>query len=839
MSRSSSPSGGKSRNDAPSGGAAEEAARAPDASRTLYRADLSDPRQRAAQPREVLRGRAARRAESTSDVTRFRGVLPATLAGAVATGAAALLFPPAGGHAAPGPLSLPHARAGLACASCHAEQATEGAREPDDARGGRTAARPLDQVCVGCHGAHGSTRRSHGRLLASGALSCATCHPIHRGDQGVVFDPARPPLRFAPGAEVELASSAFRPSQLATVPIVTAGSCAPCHDLGAPRDPIARCLVAAQAPLGDARPITCFDEHRPALPEGSAQGAGSGGIGAGRGGIGGSGRRAGTSAGSGPGTGAVSGGVCSGQHTEDRALAWDAARDAAAAMPVVTGAAAGGAATPARALLWLGAGLAAGALAFAGSRGRRALRDQRARGAGRDAAAAEAMLRPAARVRLPRIDTTTCLGCYACVDACPYDVLAVEKYVAVVARPEACCGLTLCEQRCPNGSLTIEGGAPIADRPRLGDDLGSLDVPGLHLAGDVTGLPLIKNAIHQGAHAATRIAEDLRQAGPRGASGQELDLIIVGAGPAGISAALRARELGLSFEVIEQGSVAQSIQSFPRGKLVFDQPLDLPMTGKLWLKESTKEELLSHWLRIVRKERLPILQDTRMVSVARAAGAGAPAVGATAGRGAPAVDAVDATAGFVVVTEPREGGPRTERRARRVLLAIGQRGSPRRLPFELSAEVEGRVYYHLADARSLAGSRVLIVGLGDVAMEAAIALSRQPATDVTVVYRGAGFRRGKTRNIEELRRLAAASRLSLLLETDVSALAADPGGALVATLASPSGGRAHPCDAVLVLIGSIPPWSALRAAGVRPTAEPSDRSELGDVQGTTPAVPAP
>ncbi|MGK4004249.1 NAD(P)-binding domain-containing protein [Sorangium sp. So ce1036] len=825
MSRSSSATGGGRRADAPPGGAAEQAAsrspdpasrspdpasRSPALSRTLYRADLSDPRQRAAQPREVVRGRAARRAELTSDVTRFRGLLPATLAGAVVAGAAALLFPPEGGHAAPGPLSLPHARAGLTCASCHAhaEQAPEpaaarrsaaasspaAARRPADAGGpaaapeDRPGARRLDQACTGCHGPHGSTRARHGQLLASGALRCATCHPIHRADQGVVFAPGKPPLRFAPGAQVELPATAFRPSQPATVAIVTAGSCAPCHDLGAPRDPVARCLVAAQAALGDARPVTCFDEHRPALPE-AAGGA----------------------------RGGPRDGVCGGQHTEDRALAWDAAREAAAAAPVV--AAAGAAARgplDRRALLWIGAGLAAAALTLAGVRGGHALRARRARRAAQPAA--DAALRPPARARLPRIDPTTCLGCYACVDACPYDVLAVERYVAVVARPEACCGLTLCEQRCPNGSLTIEGGAPIAGRPRLGDDLESLDVPGLYLAGDITGLPLIKNAIHQGAYAVTRIAEDLRRGGPGGLG---LDLIIVGAGPAGISAALRARELGLSFEVIEQGSVAQSIQSFPRGKLVFDQPLDLPVAGKLWLKESTKEELLSHWLRIVRKERLPILQETRMVSVARGA--------------------ADAAAGFVVVTEPREGGPRTERRARRVLLALGQRGSPRRLPFDLPADVEGRVYYHLADARSLAGCRVLIVGLGDVAMEAAVALSRQPATAVTVAYRGSGFRRGKSRNIEEIRRLAAASRLSLRFETDVTALAGGPDGALVATLSSPSGTQAHPCDAVLVLIGSIAPWSALRAAGVRPTeiAEASDRSGADDVQGTTPPGPPP
>src|SRR4030095_12283833 len=96
-----------------------------------------------------------------------------------------------------------------------------------------------------------------------------------------------------------------------------------------------------------------------------------------------------------------------------------------------------------------------------------------------------------------------------------------------------------------------------------------------------------------------------------------LDLLIVGAGPAGISAALMAKDLGLAFEVMEQGSVAQSIKSFPRGKLVFDQPLELPVAGKLWLRESTKEELLTQWMRVVRQERLPIRQDTRMTGLTR------------------------------------------------------------------------------------------------------------------------------------------------------------------------------------------------------------------------------
>ena len=266
--------------------------------------------------------------------------------------------------------------------------------------------------------------------------------------------------------------------------------------------------------------------------------------------------------------------------------------------------------------------------------------------------------------------------------------------------------------------------------------------------------------------------------------------MIVGAGPAGISAALRAGELGLSFEVIEQGSVAQSIRSFPRGKLVFDQPLELPVTGKLWLRESTKEELLSHWLRIVRQARLPIREDTRMTGIAEGDG------------------------GLHVTVAPREGGEPFVIRARRVLLAIGQRGSPRRLGFPLSPDVEARVHYHLADARSFEGMRVIVVGLGDVAMEAAVALSRQPGTRVTLVHRGEGFARGKARNIAEVKRLVEAGRVRLHLRTEITAIAADR-----VTLRGPDGEASIGWDAALVMIGSVPPREVLRAAGVRTIAE--------------------
>jgi len=213
------------------------------------------------------------------------------------------------------------------------------------------------------------------------------------------------------------------------------------------------------------------------------------------------------------------------------------------------------------------------------------------------------------------------------------------------------------------------------------------------------------------------------------------DLVIIGAGPAGVSAALAAKEAGLAAIVLEQGSVAESIRSFPRGKLVFDQPLGIPLVGDLWLKESTKEELLGHWLRIVRQRQLRIFEQHRLL-------------GASLG----------ADRSFEIVAR-KDGRDEVRVRARRMLLAIGRRGTARKLPLPIPEALQSRVHYHLADARSFAGQPVLVVGLGDVAMEAAIALAHQAGTHVTISYRGDGFTRGKARNAAELKRLVEAGRV--------------------------------------------------------------------------------
>ncbi|EDM76892.1 FAD-dependent pyridine nucleotide-disulphide oxidoreductase, partial [Plesiocystis pacifica SIR-1] len=337
----------------------------------------------------------------------------------------------------------------------------------------------------------------------------------------------------------------------------------------------------------------------------------------------------------------------------------------------------------------------------------------------------------------------------------------------------------------------IAEGERVPDLPVLDEGLRAQGAPGVYLAGDITGLPLIRNAINQGAHAVRSLARELESEGQKG-GGEGFDLVIVGAGPAGIAAALEAKEQGLRACVLEQGSVAESVRSFPRGKLVFDQPLGVPRVGELWLEESTKEELLGKWLRIVHREGLDIREGLRVTGCERRGGT------------------LRVLAQTAVSEGSSEHGEAAFVDARRVLLALGRRGTPRRLGAPIADAMVDHVHYSLADARSFAGKRVLVVGLGDVAMEAAAGLAHQPGTRVTVAYRGPDFKRGKRRNIDTLRRLASTGRVELLWSTTVEAI--EPGRARL--LGPKENTQDLAVDCVFVMIGNVAPTALLEAFGV-------------------------
>lgn len=670
------------------------------------------------------RRRRAEPARPTSDLARSRGVFVAGALGTVVL--VVLLWFGAGAHslATPGPLGRPHV--GVACASCHVE-------------------RGASATCGGCHAPHASVRPAHQNLAAAGALECGTCHAIHRFEAGIAFETSGAVSLFDTGFERTLSpptkphGSVHAPSKLAPtpspasaatfVPLVSARGCAQCHDLHAAGDPASSCVPE---PAGSFS--LCFDEHRR------------------------------------PATHGFSGAT-------DRDAVVERARMLARSEPVR---AAFGA--PRRVLeqavpvaLALGGALVSGFVLR--RRGPLRPRKNPVRGAA-----------PGAH-RLPIIDAARCLGCHACVDACPYDALGIRRYVAVLERPDACCGAGPCVEACPNGSLTLVAGAESARGPSLTSELEVPERTGVFLAGDVSGGSLIRNAVRQGVAVARTVAARMTRV-PRSDArreGRAVDLLVIGAGPAGLSAGLTARALGLSVLLLDQAGVAASIRAFSRQKLVLDAAAADDEGLPLWLGDAPKEELLERWQRAVRLARLDVREGVRASAVERS---------------------TDARAPYEIRAELRDGSG-VGFLARQVLIAVGTRGTPRPLDVPVPEEAAGHVHYELCDARAFAGKRVIVVGLGDVAMESAIALAAQPNTDVTIVHRGSGFSRGARRNIDAVARLVAVGRVRLVLAASIRAVRA---GSLQLEVAGAA--QSLPYEAMFVHVGAVPARGLLENSGV-------------------------
>ncbi|HEX7667065.1 MAG TPA: FAD-dependent oxidoreductase, partial [Polyangiaceae bacterium] len=237
---------------------------------------------------------------------------------------------------------------------------------------------------------------------------------------------------------------------------------------------------------------------------------------------------------------------------------------------------------------------------------------------------------------------------------------------------------------------------------------------------------------------------------------------------------------------------AASIQSFPRNKLVFDQPPHLPVVGDLWLKEATKEELLAQWSLLVRKRGVDLREHHKVVGFEHGE--------------------------HIVVRAIAEGRPHSFT-TRNVVLATGRRGTPRKLEAPIAPGAVSDVAYSLADARTFAGKRVVVVGLGDSAMEAALALAKQPGTDVTIVHRGGDFARGKSRNVDETKALVAKGRVRLVLGANVVRI---DHGALAVDVKGKRSELAH--DAVFVLVGGEPSTALLESAGITWGVHPHDET---------------
>jgi len=389
----------------------------------------------------------------------------------------------------------------------------------------------------------------------------------------------------------------------------------------------------------------------------------------------------------------------------------------------------------------------------------------------------------AARLSHPVIDLSRCLGCATCVAVCPEkDVLEIVHGQAVVVRGSACQGVSACERECPTGAIkvTIANLEQRDDVPVLGEELEAIGAPGVFLAGEVTAHALIRRAIEQGTRAA-RAASD-RIAG-RPARADAHDLVVVGAGPAGLAAALEAKRLGLRTLVIDQEAVVGgTVAKYPRRKLVLTEPVDLPLHGRLGRTEYSREELMELWNQIAARETLFFAGGETFTSLEREA---------------------DGT--LLVRTETGAF------RARNVCLALGRRGSPRKLG--VPGEDLPHVASSLIDAASIRGRRILVVGGGDSAVEAALGLAGQPGNQVVLSYRGEDFPRVRRRNRERLEAACATRQLRVLTRSHVRAIRPGRTELEVETDGGPEA-RQVPADEVFVLIGGVPPFELLARAGV-------------------------
>jgi len=375
----------------------------------------------------------------------------------------------------------------------------------------------------------------------------------------------------------------------------------------------------------------------------------------------------------------------------------------------------------------------------------------------------------------PVVNPERCIGTGNCVSVCPEgDVLILRDGQARTIAPGRCIGHGLCERSCPVEAIQLVFGSEQrgVDLPRVKQNF-ETNVPGLYIVGELGGMGLIRNAFEQG----RQCIEGIMAERAHKANGK-LDLVIVGCGPAGLSASLHALERGLRFRTFERDDIGGSVRHFPRKKLVMTQPVKLPGYGTLDASEIGKEDLIAVWGDIVQRSGLEVATGEGVEQISRNG------------------------AGFVVKTA--KGAYETHR----VVLAIGRRGRPRRL--EVPGEDLAKVSYALLEPEAFRGDRLLVVGGGNSAVEAALALSEQPGNEVTLSYRRDRFTRLKPENQRRITAAQEAGRVRVLWSTTVreirddTVLYADAAGAV----------QELPNDYVMIFAGGELPTAFLKACGI-------------------------
>jgi len=379
----------------------------------------------------------------------------------------------------------------------------------------------------------------------------------------------------------------------------------------------------------------------------------------------------------------------------------------------------------------------------------------------------------------PHIDTNYCIGCGTCTSVCPEgDVLAMIGGKAVIVNGHKCIGHGLCADACPVGAIQMVMASPsmAGDMPQLTPEF-ETTVRNMFIVGELGGLALIKNAVNQGRDCVDTIATRMKTR-PAAAVSGVYDVLIIGAGPAGISASLRAIEQKLNYLTLERDEVGGTVAKYPRQKLVMTSPVEFPMYGKFKKMQLSKENLLAFWDMVLNRSDFNVSTGEKVEDIQKSS------------------DGV-----FTVTTGTNQY------RSRAVVLALGRAGEPRKLG--VKGEELAKVMYRLIEADHYLNKKILVIGGGDSAVEAAMGLANQSGNQVTLSYRSERFSRIKERNARRIEDCMKSGKVRVVFNSNPIEFKAE---SVILDVAGKQ--QELPNDFVWIFAGGTPPNAFLKKIGV-------------------------